>query len=174
MPCFRRDVRWRASLRFIPDGRFQRPSRSVMPPSAALNVHVLVLRHCVTTWSLVFLVFELPDRWSGDWPKASPRPSTAFQQAGSDRPHGQGRYGGCPGILSRIKQQVHREVGHSSMLQIVRNMRDNMEILELPGGGTHQPSSETRHSGRAQVDEVEDDLISFCDPFHRAGPGGFD
>ena len=32
------------------------------------------------------------------------RPSTAFQQAGSDRPHGQGRYGGCPGSLM---------VGHS-------------------------------------------------------------
>ena len=36
--------------------------------------------------------------------------------------------------LSRIKQQMHREVGHSSMLQIVRNIRDNMEFLELPGG----------------------------------------
>ena len=76
--------------------------------------------------------------------------------------------------LSRIKQQMHREVRHSSMLQIVRNIRDNMEFLELPGGGTHQPSSETRHSGRAQVDEVEDDLISFRDPGHRAGPGGLD
>ena len=76
--------------------------------------------------------------------------------------------------LSRIKQQMHREVGHSSMLQIVRNIRGNMEFLELPGGGTHQPSSETRHSGRAQVDEVEDDLISFRDPGHRAGPGGLD
>ena len=76
--------------------------------------------------------------------------------------------------LSRIKQQMHREVGHSSMLQIVRNIRDNMEFLELPGGGTHQPSSETRHSGRAQVDEVEDDLVSFRDPGHRAGPGGLD
>ena len=51
-----------------------------------------------------FFIFELPDRWSGDWPKASPRPSTAFQQAGSDRPHGQGRYGSCPGSLM---------VGHS-------------------------------------------------------------
>ena len=78
--------------------------------------------------------------------------------------------------LSRIKQQMHREVGHSNMLQIVRNIRDNMEFLELPGGGTHQPSSETRHSGRAQVDEVEvgGGLISFRDPGHRAGPGGFD
>ena len=46
--------------------------------------------------------------------------------------------------LSRIKQQMM----HSSMLQIVRNIRDNMEFLELPGGGMHQPSSETRHSGR--------------------------
>ena len=27
--------------------------------------------------------------------------------------------------LSRIKQQMHREVGHSSMLQIVRNIRDH-------------------------------------------------
>ena len=76
--------------------------------------------------------------------------------------------------LSRIKQQIHREVGHSSMLQIVLNTRDNMELLELPGGGTHQPSSETRHSGRAQVDEVEDDLISFRDPGHRASPGDLD
>ena len=49
-----------------------------------------------------------------------------------------------------------------------------MEFLELPGGGTHQPSSGTRHSGQAQVDEVEDDLISFRDPGHRAGPGGLD
>ena len=56
----------------------------------------------------------------------------------------------------------------------MRNIRDNMEFLELPGGGTHHPSSETRHSGRAQVDEVEDDLISFRDPGHRAGPGGLD
>ena len=69
---------------------------------------------------------------------------------------------------------MHREAGHSSMLQILRNIHDNMEFLELPGGGTHQPSSETRHSGRAQVDEVEDDLISFRDPGHRAGPGGLD
>ena len=69
--------------------------------------------------------------------------------------------------LSRIKQQMHREVWHSSMLQIVQNIRDNMEFLELPGGGT-------RHNGRAQVDEVEDDLISFRDPGHRAGPGGLD
>ena len=72
---------------------------------------------------------------------------------------------------------MHREVGHSSMLQIVRNIRGNMEFLELPGGGTHQPSSETRHSGRAPVDKVEDDLISFHDPGHRAqatepAPGG--
>ena len=39
--------------------------------------------------------------------------------------------------LSRIKQQMHREVGHCNMLQIVRNIRDNMEFLELPGGGSH-------------------------------------
>ena len=63
--------------------------------------------------------------------------------------------------LSRIKKQMHREVGHSNMLQIVRNIRDNMEFLELPGGGTHQPVSATRHSRRTQVDEVEDYLISF-------------
>ena len=49
-----------------------------------------------------------------------------------------------------------------------------MEFLELPGGGTHQPFSVTRHSGQTQVDEVEDDLVSFRDPGHRAGPGGFD
>ena len=76
--------------------------------------------------------------------------------------------------LSRIKQQMHREVGHNNMLQIVRNIRDNMEFLELPGGGMHQPSSETRHSGRSPADEVEDDLISFRGPGHRAGPGGLD
>ena len=76
------------------------------------------------------------------------------------------------GALSMIQQQMHRDVGHSSMLQIVRNIRDNMEFVKQPGGGTHQPSSETRHS--AQVDEVEDDLISFRDPGHRAGPGGLD
>ena len=65
---------------------------------------------------------------------------------------------------------------HSSLRceNFVRNIRDNMELLELPGGGTHQPSSETQHSGQAQVDEVEDDLISFRDPGHRAGPGGLD
>ena len=76
--------------------------------------------------------------------------------------------------LSRIKQQMHREVGHSSMLHIVRNIRDNMEFLELPGGGTHQPFSDARRGGRTQVDEAEDDLISFRDPGHRAGPGGLD
>ena len=32
-------------------------------------------------------------------------------------------------------------------------------------------SIETRHSERAQADEVEDDLISFRDPGHRAGTG---
>ena len=46
--------------------------------------------------------------------------------------------------LSRIKQQMHREVGHNNMLQIVRNIRDNMEFLELPGGGMHQPSTTQR------------------------------
>ena len=76
--------------------------------------------------------------------------------------------------LSRIKQQMHREVGHSNMLHIVRNIRDNMEFLELPGGGTHRPFSDARRGGRTQVDEAEDDLISFRDPGHRAGPGGLD
>ena len=37
--------------------------------------------------------------------------------------------------LSRIKQQMHREVGHSSMLQIVRNIRDNMEFSSNPPRG---------------------------------------
>ena len=50
----------------------------------------------------------------------------------------------------------------------------NMEFLELPGGGTHQPFSDARRGGRTQVDEAEDDLISFRDPGHRAGPGGLD
>ncbi len=76
--------------------------------------------------------------------------------------------------LSRIKKQMHREVGHCSMLQIVRNIRDNMEFLELPGGGSHQPSTGARHTGRTQILEFEDDLISIRDPGHRAGPGGFD
>ena len=76
--------------------------------------------------------------------------------------------------LSRIKQQMHREVGHSNMLHIVRNIRDNMEFLELPGGGTHQPFTDARRGGRTQVDEAEDDLISFRDPGPRAGPGGLD
>ena len=67
---------------------------------------------------------------------------------------------------------MHREVGHSSMLHILRNIRDNMEFLELPGGGTHQPFSDARRGGRTQVDEAEDDLVSFRDPGHRAGPGG--
>ena len=49
-----------------------------------------------------------------------------------------------------------------------------MEFLELPGGGTHQPFSDARRGGRTQVDEAEDDLISFRDPGHRAGPGGLD
>ena len=50
----------------------------------------------------------------------------------------------------------------------------NMEFLELPSGGTHQPFSDARRGGRTQVDEAEDDLISFRDPGHRAGPGGLD
>ena len=36
--------------------------------------------------------------------------------------------------LSRITQQMHREVGHSSMLQIVRNIRGNMEFSATPHG----------------------------------------
>jgi len=36
-----------------------------------------------------------------------------------------------------IKQQLHREVGHGNMLQIVRNIRDDMEFLELPEGGKY-------------------------------------
>ena len=64
--------------------------------------------------------------------------------------------------LSRIKQQMHREVGHSSMLQIVRNIRDNMEFLDLPGGGTHQPSSETRYSGLVLSIGLIHPGIGFC------------
>ena len=47
--------------------------------------------------------------------------------------------------LSRIKQQMHREVGHCNMLQILRNIRDNMEFLELPGGGSYPGLPESRH-----------------------------
>ena len=47
--------------------------------------------------------------------------------------------------------------------KIARNIRDNMEFLELPGGGRCQLSSvqsfsATQHSGWTQVDEVEGDL----------------
>ena len=76
--------------------------------------------------------------------------------------------------LSRIKQQMHREVGHCNMLQIVRNIRDNMEFLELPGGGSYPSSAGARHNGGAQAVELEDDLVFFRDPGHRAGPGDFD
>ena len=58
---------------------------------------------------------------------------------------------------------MHSEVGHSSILHIVRNIRDNMEFLELAGGGTHQPCSDAcsdaRRGGRTQVDEAEDDAL---------------
>ena len=54
---------------------------------------------------------------------------------------------------------MHSEVGHSNMLHIVRNIRDNMEFLELSGGGTHQPFSDARRGGRTQVDEAEDDAL---------------
>ena len=76
--------------------------------------------------------------------------------------------------LLRIKQQMHREVGHSSMLQIVQDIRGNMEFLELPGGGTHQPSSAATRNGWAQAYEFDDDLTSFRDPGHRDGPGGLE
>ena len=76
--------------------------------------------------------------------------------------------------LSRIKQQMHREVGHFSTLSIVRNIRDNMEFLELPGGGSHQSPTGARRTGGARAVEFDDDLGSFRDPGHRAGPGGFD
>ena len=52
--------------------------------------------------------------------------------------------------------------------------KHNMEFLELPGGGSHQPSTGVRRTGGAQAVELEDDLVSFRDPGHRAGPGGFD
>ena len=37
--------------------------------------------------------------------------------------------------FSRIKQQMHHEVGHRSMLPIVRNIRDNMEFFSNPPRG---------------------------------------
>ena len=58
------------------------------------------------------------------------------------------------------------------MHRIVRYIRDNMEFLELPGGGMHHSFPAERFGGRGRVDEVEDDLVSFRDPGHRAGPGG--
>ena len=76
--------------------------------------------------------------------------------------------------LSGIKQQMHREVGHCSILQILRNTRGNMGFLELPGGGSHQPPTGARRTGGARAVEFNDDFISFRDPGHRAGPGGFD
>ena len=39
---------------------------------------------------------------------------------------------------------------------------------------SHQLSTGVRHTGGAQAVELEDDLVSFRDPGHRAGPGGFD
>ena len=60
------------------------------------------------------------------------------------------------------------------MLQIVRNIRDNMEFLELPGGGSYPSSAGARHNGGAQAVELEDDLVFFREPGHRAGPGDFD
>ena len=68
---------------------------------------------------------------------------------------------------------MHREVGHCNMLQIVRNIRDNMEFLELPGGGSYPSSAGARHNGGAQAVELEDDLFFFRDPGHRAGPRGW-
>ena len=46
-----------------------------------------------------------------------------------------------------------------------------MGFLELPGGGTHQPSSDARRGGRTQVDKADDDLISFLLHLLRAGLG---
>ena len=73
-----------------------------------------------------------------------------------------------------VAKKKLREVGHCNMLQIVRNIRDNMEFLELPGGGSYPSSAGARHNGGAQAVELEDDLVFFRDPGHRAGPGGFD
>ena len=47
-------------------------------------------------------------------------------------------------------------------------MRDNVEFLELPGGGKYQSVSATQHNGRTQVDEVEADLAR-GDPPSSAG-----
>jgi hypothetical protein len=35
------------------------------------------------SWFVEDDIFELPDRWSGDWPKASPRPPRVYLRASS-------------------------------------------------------------------------------------------
>ena len=63
---------------------------------------------------------------------------------------------------------MQREVGHSSTLRIVRNVRDNMEFLELLGCGVHQSFPAERRGGRGQVGKGGDDLVSFREPGTRA------
>ena len=41
-------------------------------------------------------------------------------------------------------------------------------------GGSYPSSAGARHNGGAQAVELEDDLVFFRDPGHRAGPGDFD
>ena len=72
------------------------------------------------------------------WPKASPRPSTASQQAGSDRPHGQGRYGSCPGSLM---------AGHSEKLSF-------QFLFHAPGLSMARAQSDASHTPPAQQRNV--------------------
>ena len=54
--------------------------------------------------------------------------------------------------LSRIKQQMHREVGHSNMLQIMRNTRDNMEFWSCRVvGRTSRPRRQGTVDGHRQM-----------------------
>ena len=41
-------------------------------------------------------------------------------------------------------------------------------------GGSYPSSAGARHNGGAQAVELEDGLVFFRDPGHRAGPGDFD
>ena len=69
------------------------------------------------------------------------------------------------------RRQIKKEVAHAAR---------GLEVWKLEAtrrsknSHPHQPFSDARRGGRTQVDEAEDDLISFRDPGHRAGPGGLD
>ena len=59
-------------------------------------------------------------------------------------------------------------------MYIRKREKKERELLELPGGGSYPSFAGARHIGGAQAVELEDDLVFFRDPGHRAGPGDFD